>query len=56
MKLQSQISRIYNEKEYIKFWIVIPSKIMKELTWKKEDSLQLIRTKNEIVVKLKEKK
>ena len=34
MRLQSQISREYKDTKYEKFWIVIPSKIVKKLGWK----------------------
>jgi len=33
MKLQSQISRKYKKKEYKKFWIVIPKKLLEEIRW-----------------------
>jgi len=33
MKIQKQISRIYNKKEYIKYWIVLPSKLIEKLKW-----------------------
>ena len=34
MRLISQISREYKGTKYEKFWIVIPSKIVKKLGWK----------------------
>ena len=34
MKLQSQISREYKGTKYEKFWIVLPSKLVKKLGWK----------------------
>ena len=34
MRLLSQISREYKGTKYEKFWIVIPSKIVKKLGWK----------------------
>ena len=34
MRLLSQISREYKGTKYEKFWIVIPSKIIKKLGWK----------------------
>ncbi len=34
MRLLSQISREYKVTKYKKFWIVIPSKIIKKLGWK----------------------
>ena len=33
MKLQEKTSRIYKNKEYKKSWVVIPSKLLKELNW-----------------------
>ena len=45
MRLQSQISREYkdkegNDKQYEKFWIVIPSKVIKKLGWKARTELE----------------
>ena len=34
MKLQSQVSREYKGTKYEKFWIVLPSKLVKKLGWK----------------------
>jgi len=34
MRLLSQISREYKGKEYKKFWIVIPQKLIEKLGWK----------------------
>ena len=34
MRLLSQISREYKGKKYEKFWIVLPSKLIKKLGWK----------------------
>jgi len=34
MRLQSQISREYKGTKYEKFWIVLPSKLIKKLKWK----------------------
>ena len=34
MRLQSQISREYKGTKYEKFWIVLPSKLIKKLGWK----------------------
>ncbi len=33
MKLQKQVSRVYKGEGYEKFWIVIPSKLVKLLEW-----------------------
>ena len=40
MRLQSQISREYKGKEYKKFWIVIPSKLIEKLGWKTGQELE----------------
>jgi len=40
MKLQSQVSRRVGDKEYKKFWIVIPQKIIKKLGFKAGDELK----------------
>jgi len=40
MKLQSQVSRKVGDKEYKKFWIVIPQKILQKLNWKSGQELK----------------
>ncbi|MBS3081007.1 AbrB/MazE/SpoVT family DNA-binding domain-containing protein [Candidatus Pacearchaeota archaeon] len=40
MKLQSQISRKYGEKEYRKYWVVISEKLVKKLGWKRGEDLE----------------
>ena len=40
MRLQSQISREYEGTKYEKFWVVIPSKIVKKLGWKRGEDLE----------------
>ena len=40
MKLQSQVSRTIGEKKYIKYWVVIPPKIIKELGFEKGDIIK----------------
>ena len=40
MKLQSQVSRKVGDKEYKKFWIVIPQKLLKKLKWKTGQELK----------------
>ena len=40
MRLQSQISRKYGDTEYRKFWIVIPEKLLKKLSWKTGQNLE----------------
>lgn len=39
MRLQSQISRVYNRKKYHKFWTVISCELVKKLGWKKGQKL-----------------
>ncbi len=40
MKFQSQVSRKVGDKEYKKFWIVIPQKLLKKLGWKTGQELK----------------
>ena len=40
MRLLSQTSREYKGKKYEKFWIVVPSRIVKELMWKRGQNLE----------------
>jgi len=40
MRLLSQISREYKGKEYKKFWVVIPNKIIEKLGWKTGQELK----------------
>ena len=40
MRLLSQISREYKGEKYEKFWAVLPSKIIKQLGWKKGQDLE----------------
>lgn len=40
MRLQSQVSREYKETKYEKFWVVLPSKIVKKLNWKSGQELE----------------
>ncbi len=51
MRLLSQISREYNNKKYEKFWIVIPSKIVEKLGWKKGQELKAEAKGNELIIK-----
>ncbi len=41
MKLQSQISREYKGTKYEKFWVVVPSKLIKKLGWKSGTELEI---------------
>ncbi len=40
MKLLSHVSRKYNDKEYEKYWIIVPSRIVEKLGWKKGEKLE----------------
>jgi len=40
MKLSWQVSREYKGKEYKRFWIVIPTKIIEKLGWKGDEDLE----------------
>ena len=40
MRLLSQKSREYQGKEYKKFWIVVPNKLVKKLKWKAGQDLE----------------
>lgn len=40
MRLLSQISRVYNEKEYKKFWVVVPNHLIEKLGWKTGQELE----------------
>lgn len=40
MRLLSQISREYKGKEYKKFWIVIPNKLIEKLGWRTGNDLE----------------
>ncbi|MDD5331460.1 MAG: AbrB/MazE/SpoVT family DNA-binding domain-containing protein [Candidatus Nanoarchaeia archaeon] len=40
MRLLSQTSREYNGTKYEKFWVVIPSKVIKKLGWKRGQELE----------------
>jgi len=41
MRLLSQKSREYKGKSYEKYWVVIPSKVVKELKWKAGKDLKV---------------
>lgn len=50
MKLQSQVSRKVGNKEYRKFWIVIPEKLLKKLGWKTGQELEAEIKGNKLVI------
>lgn len=49
-KLQSHFSREYEGKKYEKFWVVIPSKIIEKLKWKKGQPLKVEEKNNKITI------
>lgn len=50
MKLCSRISRKYKEKDYIKYWIILPNKIISELNFKKGDILDHKLVKGKLII------
>ena len=50
MKLQSQVSRKVGDKEYKKFWVVIPQKIIKKLGFKAGDELKAVVKGGKLVI------
>ncbi len=50
MKLQSQVSREYKGKEYTKYWIVVPSKLIEKLGWKTGEKLDLEIDDDKIII------
>ncbi|MEK6927335.1 MAG: hypothetical protein AABX11_02785 [Nanoarchaeota archaeon] len=55
MKLQKQVSRVYKGEEYEKFWIVIPSKLVKLLEWKTGQDLEGDVKDGKLIVEKKKK-
>ena len=51
MKLQSQISREYKGIKYEKFWIVLPSKLVKKLKWKSGIELDADVNNDKLIVR-----
>jgi bifunctional DNA-binding transcriptional regulator/antitoxin component of YhaV-PrlF toxin-antitoxin module len=50
MKLQSHTSREYKGKEYQKFWVVIPNKIVEKLGWKTGTDLEADIKGNKLII------
>lgn len=50
MRLLSQTSREYKGKEYKKFWIVLPNKLIEELGWKTGEELGADIKKDKLVI------
>ena len=55
MKLLSQVSRKYGDTEYEKFWVVIPSKVLEILKWKKGQELETEIKEGKLIIKIKKK-
>ncbi len=56
MRLQKQVSREYQGTKYKKFWVVVPSKIIKTLGWKAGQELEAEVKEENLVVKKENKK
>ncbi|HLC64752.1 MAG TPA: AbrB/MazE/SpoVT family DNA-binding domain-containing protein [Candidatus Nanoarchaeia archaeon] len=50
MRLQSQVSREYKGTEYEKFWVVIPSKLIKKLGWKSGQELEVDTKDDKMII------
>jgi len=50
MHLQGQKSREYKGKEYHKYWIVLPNKIIEKLKWKQGDELEAETKDDKLVI------
>lgn len=50
MRLQSQKSREYKGKDYTKFWVVIPQKIVEKLKWRSGQDLECEVKGNKLVI------
>ena len=50
MRLLSQTSREYQGKEYKKFWIVIPNKLIEKLKWKAGQDLEAETEDGKLVI------
>ena len=50
MRLQSQVSRKYGDKEYKKYWIVISEKLLKKLGWKTGQDLEAEVKGNKLII------
>ncbi len=51
MKLQSQISRKVGDTEYLKSWVVVSNKILKDLKWKSGQELDAEVKEGKLIVK-----
>jgi bifunctional DNA-binding transcriptional regulator/antitoxin component of YhaV-PrlF toxin-antitoxin module len=53
MKLQKQLSRKVKGKEYIKWVVVLPSKLVKNLGWKEGQEIEAEIKNKKLMLKLK---
>ena len=53
MRLQKQLSRKVGNKEYAKYVIVVPPKIIEALEWKDGENLEAEAKENKLVIKRK---
>jgi bifunctional DNA-binding transcriptional regulator/antitoxin component of YhaV-PrlF toxin-antitoxin module len=51
MKLQKQLSRKVKNKEYVKWVIVLPSKLVKKLKWKEGQEIEVEIKKKKLILK-----
>lgn len=50
MRLLSHISRKYKDKNYEKYWIVIPNKLIEKLKWKKGEELKTKVKRDKLII------
>jgi AbrB family looped-hinge helix DNA binding protein len=50
MKLLSQTSREYKGKEYTKYWIIIPNKLIEKLGWTSGEDLEVEIKEGKLVI------
>ena len=55
MKLLSQTSREYQGKKYKKFWVVISTKIIEKLGWKKGEELDTNINEDKLIIEKKKR-
>jgi len=53
MKVQGQVSRKYGDTEYLKFWVVIPNKLLEMLKWKSGQELEPEIKNGKLIIKKK---
>ena len=50
MRLLSQKSREYKDKEYRKYWVIIPNKLIEKLGWKQGEELEVEITDDKLII------